>query len=336
MVRKSLINNRLIISFCRIAQITSFLLVFHFSTAAQDTRSLNVTYTCYLTNLPATKKPANCWIPVPVSNERQIVDIVQADLAAGKITTEKKYGNSMYYRSLNLSSIKTADTIFITLKYKVRLSEKAIAEAAALSPLPKTAAMPAMEIYLSENRLIPLKGAVTDLTNQLNLPAEPIPAARKLYDYLIDTMVYNYKAPGAGRGDVIWACTNKTGDCSDYNAIFIGVSRASGIPADHVFGIPLKKGKNETRDWHCWARFWVKGPGWITIDASEAAKHPELLNYNFGTLSNTYLTLTHGRDVMLEPAQKSGPLNIFADPYLEIDGKKFDDIKWVVNYEETK
>ena len=70
-------------------------------------------------------------------------------------------------------------------------------------------------------------------------------------------MVYNYKAPGAG--DVIWACTNKTGDCSDYHSIFIGVCRSSGIPADHIFGLPLKAGKNETKDWHCWASFWVKG-----------------------------------------------------------------------------
>lgn len=320
----------------RIAQISVLLFTIFFSTFSlgQNTRSLTLKYTCYLNNLPVTNKVAECWIPVAVSNDRQTVEMISADLSNGKITTEKKYGNNMYYRRINLSSVKPGDTIAITLLYKVRIDEKSIPEAAALARLPKTNAGRAMQIYLSDNRLIPLKGVVTDLANQLKLPPEPIPAARQVYDYLINTMVYNYKAPGAGRGDVIWACTNKTGDCSDYNSIFIGVCRVSGIPADHTFGIPLRQGKNEIKDWHCWASFWVKGPGWITIDASEASKHPELRNYNFGTLSNTYLTLTHGRDVILEPVQHGEPLNIFADPYVEVDGNKFDDVKWIVTYEE--
>jgi transglutaminase-like putative cysteine protease len=296
-------------------------------------RAISVTYTCYLTGLPKDGKVLSIWIPVPQTDERQAVEITSADLLSGKFTREEKYGNKMYYRRVNISSIPVNDTFRITLTYTVKINEKKVAEAQQLSPLPKTIPKN-MKVYLSGNRLIPLEGTVANLTKQLDLPAQPIPAARQVYDYLINTMVYNYKAPGAGRGDVIWACTNKTGDCSDYHSIFIGVCRSSGIPADHTFGLPLKAGKNETKDWHCWASFWVKGPGWITIDASEAAKHPELRDYNFGTLSNTYLTLTHGRDVILSPSQKGEPLNIFADPYAEIDGKIFEGVKWVVNYTE--
>jgi len=88
------------------------------------------------------------------------------------------------------------------------------------------------------------------------------------------------------------------------------------------------------KDWHCWARFWVDGPGWITIDASEASKHPELRDYNFGTLSNTYLTLSHGRDVMLEPVQHGPALNIFADPYVEVDGNSFQNVRWIGSFQE--
>jgi transglutaminase-like putative cysteine protease len=296
-------------------------------------RIISVTYTCYLTGFPKNGKELSVWIPVPQTDQRQTVEITSANLSPGKFTHEKKYGNKMYYRKVNISSFPANDTFRITLTYRVRINEKKVPEAQQLSPLPKT--MPHnMKVYVSGNRLIPLDGVVADLTKQLDLPAQPIPAARQVYDYLINTMVYNYKAPGAGRGDVVWACTNKTGDCSDYHSVFIGVCRNMGIPADHTFGLPLKTGKNETKDWHCWASFWVKGPGWITIDASEAAKHPELRDYNFGTLSNMYLTLTHGRDVTLSPSQKGEPLNLFADPYAEIDGKIFEGVKWVVNYKE--
>jgi hypothetical protein len=135
----------------------------------------------------------------------------------------------------------------------------------------------------------------------------------------------------------VWACSSRTGDCSDYHSVFIGICRSAGIPADHVFGLPLKvkQGKGEVKDWHCWARFWVAGPGWITIDASEASKHPELRDYNFGTLSNNYLTLSHGRDVALEPVQHGPPLNIFADPYVEVDGVDFKNVKWMGVFQEN-
>jgi hypothetical protein len=45
--------------------------------------------------------------------------------------------------------------------------------------------------------------------------------------------------------------------------------------------------------------------------------------------------LSHGRDVILSPEQKGPPLNIFADPYVEIDGVKFEGAKWIGTFEET-
>jgi Transglutaminase-like superfamily len=299
-------------------------------------RNLILTYTCYLTNLPPKAKQADCWIPVPISNDRQTVEILAVDLINGRINSESKYGNQIYFRHFILDPKNIADTLTIMLRYKVTLNEKSVSEAKQLSLLPGDHMSADMQIYLGPNNLIPLQGPTAVLHQQLKLPAEPIPAARKIYDYLIDSMVYNYQAPGAGHGDAVWACSRRTGDCTDYHSVFIGICRSAGIPADHVFGLPLKikQGKGEVNDWHCWARFWVEGPGWITIDASEAAKHPELRDYNFGTLSNTYITLSHGRDVVLEPVQQGPALNIFAAPYVEVDGNDFKNIKWTGVFQE--
>ena len=292
-------------------------------------RTLTLTYTCHITNIPSGASQLNCWIPVPSSDERQTVELLPV-LAPGKITTEHKYGNRMYYRQIAFDGVNAKDSLTITLSYKIKLNEKSVPEAKALADLPKAGNTDRMKVYLTSNRLIPLDGPIETLNQQLQLEKEPIRAARQIYDYLIDNMVYNYKAPGAGIGDVRWACNSKTGDCSDYHSIFIALCRSRGIPADHVFGLPLRatQGKGKAKDWHCWARFYVEGPGWITIDASEADKHPELRDYLFGTLSNLYLTISHGRDVVLEPAQQAQALNIFADPYVEIDGKPFTGVKW--------
>ena len=67
----------------------------------------------------------------------------------------------------------------------------------------------------------------------------------------------------------------------------------------------------------------------------KAAKHPELRDYNFGTLSNIYLTLSHGRDVMLVPAQHGPQLNLFAEPYAEADGTAIQNVKWAATFQEN-
>jgi len=304
---------------------------------ADTTRHVNLTYTAFITNLPPGAREVRWWIPVAVSDERQNVKLLPGDQSAGQITQEHKYGNRMLYKEIDLKSVAPSDTLKVVLHYQLALNEKNVPEAKSIKATGIQPITNGMQVYLTGNRLIPLQGPVERLYQQLQLPKEPIAAARKIYDYLIDNMVYNYKAPGAGFGDVLWACNSKTGDCSDYHSIFIGVCRYAGIPADNVFGLPLKKGvgRGSVKDWHCWARFYSGKPGWVTIDASEADKHPELRDYLFGSLSNVYLTLSHGRDVILSPEQKGPPLNIFADPYVEIDGVKFEGAKWIGTFEEV-
>ena len=308
------------------------------SKAPEPPRHLTLTYSCYLIGIPKNTKTLDCWIPVPSSDDRQDIKIVKVDSSLGHLTIERKYGNRMYYRHIDLSETQTTDTVAISISYEIVVNEKSVHEAKELTTLPKSKPGDEMKVYLGANSLIPLQGPIAELNRQLNLSDMPIPAARQIYDYLIENMVYNYKAPGAGRGDVLWACNSRTGDCSDYHSMFIGLCRSAGIPADHVFGLPLRvrHGKAEISDWHCWARFWVNGPGWITIDASEASKHPELRDYNFGTLSDVFVSWSHGRDVILEPAQKSQPLNIFASPYVEANGKNFQNVQWSAVYEDEK
>jgi len=145
--------------------------------------------------------------------------------------------------------------------------------------------------------MIPIEGRISQLARDIEMPqGEPLRAGRAIYDYLVDTMVYNYKAPGAGVGDAVLACDSKTGDCTDYHSVFIGVCRWRGIPADHVFGLPIppEKSEGDIRYAHCWARFWVDGVGWIPIDASRADKFPKDREYYFGTLGTTWVTLSHG------------------------------------------
>ena len=183
--------------------------------------------------------------------------------------------------------------------------------------------------------MIPLDGKLANLASQVsNSASGSIGTARNIYDFLIDRMDYNYKAPGAGKGDAQWACDSRTGDCTDYHSLFIGLSRIKGIPAEHFFGVALNPAESQgtSKAWHCWAEFWTQDSGWCPIDASEADKHPDQKEYLFGGLSTRCLQITHGRDVNLVPKQQGPVLNFFATPYAESNGQPYLSTTWTCDY----
>ena len=128
---------------------------------------------------------------------------------------------------------------------------------------------------------------------------------------------------GWGRGDAIYACNVKKGNCTDFHALFIGMARAAGIPARFEIGFPLPRDRKsgEIAGYHCWARFWVDGLGWVPVDASEGWKDPARRDYFFGAHDANRVLFTRGRDIRLDPAQQGDALNYFVYPYAELDGR---------------
>ena len=72
------------------------------------------------------------------------------------------------------------------------------------------------------------------------------------------------------------------------------------------------------------------------IDPSRADKFPQDRDYYFGTLGSTWLTLVHGRDVVLEPPQQGPPLNMLHGPVAEVDGKPLEKVLWNVHYKDRQ
>jgi transglutaminase-like putative cysteine protease len=296
------------------------------------------TYTAQITDLPKSATNVDLWIPVPSDSQGQRVNRVTVlRPSGGQVRTEPQYQNRIFHYRFRGPFGKAQSPPGAELVFDVVRTEVVIPEAKALKANGHVGKPNALDIYLRPNRLIPIGGKVSQIADGLNLPKhDPLRVGRRLYDYLIDTMVYDWKAPGAGRGDVLWACDSKTGDCTDYHSTFIALCRSQGIPADHEFGFPIRtQAKAGTiAHNHCWARFWVDGVGWIPVDISEADKHPELREYNFGALTPKLLKLTHGRDIMLVPPQAGERLNIFVYPYAEVDGSPTQAVTWSMSFKE--
>ena len=301
-------------------------------------RRLRLNFKCEIPELSADAKTVDLWIPVPPSDARQSIQLLnKSELSAGRFTRDKTFGNQLYYRRFDATNRDVP--VKVELVYDVEVHEATVDAAKQLISTRDDVPPADFAPYLRETTMIPLDGRIAELARSMKLPdGEPLKAGRAIYDHLVDTMVYNYLAAGAGKGNAVWACDSKTGDCTDFHSVFIGVCRWRGIPADHVFGLPLppEKPEGDAKYCHCWAQFWVAGVGWIPIDASRANKFPKDREYYFGTLGSTWVTLAHGRDVVLEPPQQGPPLNMLHGPVAEVDGAPFEGIRWSAHYKDRQ
>ena len=178
--------------------------------------------------------------------------------------------------------------------------------------------------YLAPDALVPTTGLPAELAVKVTEgKTTPLDKARAIYDYVFTTMRYDKTGTGWGRGDVLYACDAKKGNCTDFHSLFIAMARSQGIPARFEIGFPLPPDKHsaEIAGYHCWADFFDPQHGWIPVDISEAWKHPEKKDYFFGAHDANRVEFTMGRDLELSPKQDGKPLNYFVYPYVEVAGK---------------
>jgi transglutaminase-like putative cysteine protease len=177
--------------------------------------------------------------------------------------------------------------------------------------------------YLQPDRLVPVDETFRSLADGVVKGKKgDLVRARALYDHVIDRMRYMKYGKGWGKGDAVYACDAKTGNCTDFHAYFISLARAVGIPARFAIGaaIPSERDEGGIDGYHCWVEFQAEGKWW-PVDISEADKYSSLSTYYFGHHPANRLELSRGRDLEVEPGPVSGPINFLAYPVLEIAGK---------------
>jgi len=304
-----------------------------------SSRSFRFTYHFTVKGIPSGTKRVRVWVPIPRTDEHQTVRILSINgPVKTRMTREPEYGNRMAYAEiLN----PTADKAEFTVMYKITRREYSRGNYTHLKQADQQpVVVPAsMNRLIAPDNLIPTDGKIKDLAVEVTgSQSGTVAKAKAAYDYLFTNMRYDKTGSGWGRGDAVWACDTKRGNCTDFHSPFIGMLRADGIPARFDIGFPLpeNKDKGDIPGYHCWAEFYAQKTGWIPVDISEAWKAKEKQDYFFGSVDANRVQFSTGRDVTLSPKQDGPALNYFVYPYVEIDGKPYDKLDKQFSFEEVK
>ena len=294
-------------------------------------RRFEFTYEATIKDQQANSK-VRVWLPVPQSSDFQSVKIKSKKLPTkGAFKFDKEYGNKILFVEKITNS---GDQLNFKIVYDVTRKE------AVPQPDSEKQDFDMATSFLEANQRVPLTGKPVETFDrylehkEIDSVRRSLEGGKVMYDFVESHMSYDKSKPGYGKGDAVWACDSRTGNCTDFHSLFISIARANKIPAKFEIGFPLPKerGSGKISGYHCWAQFHTEKNGWVPVDISEADKDPTKKEYYFGRLDENRVHFSTGRDIVLNPSQKGEPLNYFVYPYVEVDGKPFPPEKIQTNF----
>jgi transglutaminase-like putative cysteine protease len=302
-------------------------------TTAGNSRTFEFSYQVHFPAIPGAKGATHLWIPYPTKldvYQTPATDVSITDTVRHSTGRDPEYGNEFIV--FHPTDAQVASGFDAGIRFRVTRKEYvALRDGVAVhrvSYAPPSA--PMLQRYRMPDKLVPLNEAIADLARQQTAGANaPLEKAHKIYDYVASTMHYDKSGEGWGRGDEVWACDSKRGNCTDFHSVLIGMMRSSGIPARFEIGFPLPEGKTEGQitGYHCWTEFYIDGIGWIPVDASEASKNPAKKEYFFGAVDDNRVLFTYGRDIRLSAEHQGDALNYFIYPYAEVNGRPVENLE---------
>jgi len=143
-----------------------------------------------------------------------------------------------------------------------------------------------LQYFLQPHKNVPTDGIVkakaTEITKGANTDVEK---ARAIYEWIVDNTFRDPKVRGCGRGDIRFMLESGDlgGKCADLNALYVGLARASGLPARDVYGIRVAKSElgykslgasseKVTKAQHCRAEVYLAQFGWVPVDPADVRK----------------------------------------------------------------
>ena len=284
--------------------------------------------------------PAKLWLPVPIVNtDYQVLlgNVFVAEGAKASIMEPANSGIGVLVVEFDADHSKVVE---LTSRFSTR--DRSVNFDRSGTDVKMDDSM--LKKYLAPTNLIPLDGIVNMTALKATAGAKTdLQKARAIYEWIVENATRNPKVRGCGRGDIksMLATGDLSGKCADISALFVGLARASGIPARDVYGIrvadsrlgyqTLGKSGNITKAQHCRAEFYLDGYGWVPVDPADVRKvmleetgglplgDPKVVAARkrlFGSWEMNWLAFNYASDVLL-PYATQGKIGFFMYPNAE-------------------
>lgn len=303
--------------------------------AAAPWQAYDLTYSVVL---PETENIARLWLPLPDSRPGyQEVEASHWQSNASDARVARKGPHSVRLLQASWAG-PTVPQLQLTTRVQTR--DRVAARAGRASATPAE-----LSHYLRPSLLIPVDGIVKSTADEIVPKTQDVDVkARAIYDWVVDNSFRDPKVRGCGRGDIRFML--ETGDlggkCADINSLFVGLARASGIPAREAFGIRVgesrfNKSLGKTGDisaaQHCRAEYYSPVTGWTPVDAADvrkvileeglaldSAEVKTVRDRLFGFWEMNWVELNHGTDLRIATGTPDGVIHFLMYPYAEIGG----------------
>jgi transglutaminase-like putative cysteine protease len=298
-----------------------------------------------------TAGKAQAWIPVPTVNEQEWFRSLGSEWESnGQVTlvTDPQYGAAMLHIQWGNSEQSPVVEVISKIGARDRATDF-------VKPLQPIALSPAeREHNLQGTAFIPVDGIVKQTSDKIIGDAHAksdIEKARAIYEWVVENTFRDADARGCGVGDIVAMLKtgNLGGKCADLNALFVGLTRAAGVPARDIYGLrvapsrcgykSLSAADEITKAQHCRSEVYLADFGWVPVDAADVRKvvleeppknlalgDPKVAAVRaalFGSWETNWLAYNFARDIAL-PGSDAPKLSFLMYPQAEIDGVRVD------------
>ncbi len=320
-----------------------------FAPAASAWRTFALTTTV---TPPAGDGPTRVWLPLPgieTDWQRSVRDEWSGNARSAEIVTDPATGTRMLVASFDAAEPAPRLALVSTVETRNRTVDWATTTPASEDPAVLAAA-------LAPSAMKPLGGIVGDTAAEITAGATTdVEKLQAIYDWIVATCHREPSVAGCGTGDIAAVLTTAgyAGKCADLNGLFVGLARASGVPARDVYGVRVapsafgykQLGGNPEKlsgAQHCRAEAWIDGHGWVAMDPADVLKvmrqeradwitdrrDPLIAPVDaglFGSWEGNWVGFGTANDVSL-PGSARGPLPFLMYPQGENDGGRFDEL----------
>lgn len=313
-------------------------------------RTFDVTTTVEVADV---KGATRLWLPVPTLDtdfQKSLDSTWTGNAASARLASDPARGVRMLYAEFT-DGTKTP-TLSLTSRVQTRNRVVDWSRTGAAQEDPAV-----LRTALAATELLPLDGIVRDTARKATAGARTdVEKARAIYAWVVANSHRDPKTRGCGSGDIktMLETGNLGGKCADLNALFVGLCRASGVPARDLYGLRLapsafgykELGANSSSlkgAQHCRAEVYLKQHGWVAMDPADVlkvmrqetpewikdTKHPVVAPVNaslFGRWEGNWVAWNDGHDIKLPGSVAKGTLPFLMYPNGENASGRFDEL----------